>query len=172
MVESAATRHKTVTNPQESVRVHVHWIMKVIFAVGFIAYSRDTYASWRQGVPIEGLASGLGALIIAWAFLLAGTKIDVDQQGIRLTAPHGVYELRWDDIRLVEIKGNASRFFGDSKALTFYLLLAGKGKREFQEYVTRSVEERQIPAGRPPHLNFFKLMRMQSNAKVHGWKLF
>jgi hypothetical protein len=147
--------------------------MRVVSVLGVIVYSQTSYASWQQGAPVASVAAGLLALLGVWVFFLAGSKVDADQQGIRITAPHGVYELGWAEIKLVEIrnKGNAVRFFGDNKALGYNLLLAGKGKREVRDYVSRSIQERQIPPGRPAGINFLKLRRMYRNARVRGWKL-
>jgi hypothetical protein len=147
--------------------------MRIISAFVAIIYSGASYASWRQGEPIESVALGLLALLGGWTFFLAGSMIDVDEQGIRITAPHGVYELRWSEIESVETKkkGKVVHFFGHSKALGYNLLFAGKGKRELQEYVAQSIQERQIAAGRPAGINFFGLRRMYRNARVRGWKL-
>ena len=82
-----------------------------------------------------------------------------------------MYELRWSQVESVEIKGKATNFFGDNKAVAYNLLLAGKGRRELQAYVAQLIQERQIPAGRPVGVSSFELRRMCRNAKVRGWKL-
>jgi hypothetical protein len=172
MIEFDATRQTTVTNPPKSVRVHVHWLMKVIFVCGVILFPALSYEDWRQGDPIASVAFGVFTLLSLWTFFLADSTIDADQQGIRLTAPHGVYELRWPEMKSVKIRGSAIRLFGDNKALAYNLLLAGKGKREFQEYVAHSIQERRMAIGEPPGMNALKLRQMCRNAKVRGWKLF
>jgi hypothetical protein len=139
-----------MANTEAPVRVHIHWLMKVIFALGAVISAWDLGGNWQQGHLLETAASAMVTLTITLGFFLAGTVIDADQQGIRVAAPYGVYELQWTEMRTANIKGNAARFYGDGKALRLYLLLAGKGKREFLEYVARSIRERNIPAERPP----------------------
>ena len=158
---------------REPIRVHVHWAARIFFGSAAIRYSGVSYASWQQGEHVESVAFGLVAVLSVWVFFLAGTKIEVDQWGIRITAPHGVYELGWTEIQSVEIrkKGKVANFFGGKQALGYNLLFAGKGKRELQEYVAQSIQERQIAAGRPAGVNFLKLRRMYKNSKVRGGRL-
>jgi hypothetical protein len=146
--------------------------MKVVFACGIIFAPLLAYQEWQQGEAIASVASGLFALLCVWTFFLADSTIEADQQGIRLTAPHGAYELSWPEVKSVRIKGTAMRLFGDNKALAFNLLLAGKGRRGFQEYVAESIRELRIVSGEPPGMNTIRLRQMCRNAKIRGWKLF
>jgi hypothetical protein len=160
----------TVSNVREPVRLHVHWVARIFFGAGAIFYPWVAYSSWQQGDPIWSVASGFVAALSVWAFFLAGTKIDVDERGIQITAPHGVYELGWAEIESVEIKekGRVANFFGGKKAVGYNLLFAGKGKREVREYIAQVIQERQIAAGRPAGVNFLKLRRMYKNSKVRS----
>src|SRR3990172_6462971 len=128
---------------QEQVRVHVHWMMKVISILEIIGFPVLVYDSWQRDLPVMSIVVVLFSLLAVWVFFLADSKIDVDQSGIRLTAPHGVYDMSWADVKSVETKGQSTYFFGDNKVVAYNLLLAGKGKREFQKYVTHMIQQHQ-----------------------------
>jgi hypothetical protein len=163
---------QNMIDTQEQVRVHVHWTMKVISIVEIIVFPVLTYDSWQRGLAIMSVIFVLFTLLAIWVFFLADTKIDVDRQGIRLTAPHGVYAMNWAEVKSVEVKGQTAYFFGDNKVVAYNLLLAGKGKRELKKYVARVIQERQFANGRPIGITNSKLRRMLQNTKVRGWKLF
>jgi len=69
-------------------------------------------------------------------------------------------------------QGQAAYIFGENKLIAYNLLLAGKGKRELQEYIARIIQERSLPVGRPEGVTNSDLNRMLRNTKVRGWKLF
>ena len=142
------------------------------FRVHGHSFPRAAYENWRQGNAIASVASGLFALLGVWTFFLAGSTIEVDQRGTRLTAPRGVHEICWPEVQSVKMRGHAICFFGENKALAYNLLFAGKGKREFQEYVAQSIRERRIAADEPPGMNTLKLRQMYRNAKIRGWIVF
>jgi hypothetical protein len=172
MIEFSAIRQRPVTNVLRPVRVHVHWSVKVFFAIGTIWSLFVSYDAWRDSEPIASVTSGAFALLVIWAFFLAGSTIDADEQGVRVTAPHGVYELRWNELESFELRSGSTYLFGNDKVLAYNLLLAGRGKRELQEYVARSIRELHIAPGKPANTNVLTLRRMRRNAKVRGWKLF
>jgi hypothetical protein len=155
--------------PLKPVRVRVHWSMKIISVVGAISYAFLASSAWHQNKPFASFVFSAVALLNAWVFFLADSMIDVDERGIRLTEPHGVYELCWDELESFEVKRGFTYLFGNNKAVAYNLLLAGKRKREFQEYVAQTIEKRHLPAGKPTGI---KVRQLRKNAKVRGWKLF
>ena len=156
----------------EPVRVHVHWAMKVIAILEIVFFPFLAYNYWQRGFTVKSVILGLLTLLAVWVFFLADTKIDVDQDEIRLTAPHGVYVMKWAEIKSVEPKGQTAYFFGENKAVGYNLLLAGKGKHEFQRYVADVIRQRQVPIGRPAGVTNAQIQKMMRNTKVSGWKLF
>ena len=156
----------------EPVRVHVHWAMKVIAILEIIISPFLVYDNWQRGLIVTSVALGLFTLLAIWVFFLADTKIDVDQEALQITAPHGVYRMTWAEIQSVEQKGQSAYFFGENKAIAYNLLLAGKGKLEFQRYVADVIRQRAIPSGRPTGITNAHIQKMFKNTKVRGWKLF
>lgn len=161
-----------MTNLPGTVRVHVHWGMKVmaVLAVIFFPYMSYLFSQHNQFV-MSILAAALTVLAV-WVFFLADTKIDVDQTGIQITAPHGVYVMHWAEIRAVGMKGQAVVFLGGEKALGYNLLLAGEGKDEFETYVAEAVHRWRISTADLSHVSNAEIQRMIQNTKVRGFKLF
>ena len=60
------------------IRVHVHWLVKMIFALGVASSAWAAAAAWRQGNWGEASMAVLWALILAWVLLLAYSTIDFD----------------------------------------------------------------------------------------------
>jgi hypothetical protein len=161
-----------MTNEQELVRVHVHWGMKVVSVIGVVLFAFQVYFYWRSRFPILGIMPTAFAILAAWVFFLADTKIDADHNEIRITAPHGMYVMQWSEMDFAEIKGQSATLFGKNKAIAYNLLLAGKGKRKFQSYVADMVRRRQIPDGRPDGVGDTQVQKLMKNTKTRGWKLF
>lgn len=161
-----------MTNLQEPVRVYVHRAMKWIAAFGIVIFSLGAYNVWQRGLPIMIIALVPQALLSIWVFFLADTEIDVDQNEIRILAPHGTYVMSWAEVKSVQPMGLSAYFFGDNKVIAYNLLLAGKGKREFQSYVADLIHQQQIPMGRPDGITNSQMRRLIRNTRVRGWKLF
>ena len=157
---------------QRAVRAHVHWGMKDVAVLAVITYPLLAYAFWDWGAPIASLVLMVNWVLAIWVFFLADTKIDVDDQGVRLTAPHGVYRMDWTEIKSVELKGQTAHFYGENKVVGYNLLLAGRGKGELRRFVVQSIQQHQIPAGRPVGIRNSDLNRLLRNARVRGWRLF
>ena len=156
----------------EPIRLHVHWGMKVIAVLEILLFPFLAYASWQLGLLGPSIVLTLFTFLAIWVFFLADTKIDVNQNEIQVTAPHGVYVMSWAEISFVETQGQFVYFFGENKAIGYNLLFAGKGKDEFQNYVANLIHQRQIPQGRPPNISNSQLQKLLKNTKVRGWKLF
>ena len=161
-----------MTNLRRPIRAHVHWIMKVITIAEIVILPYKIYAFWRSGLPIESFLLLLFLLLAIWVFFLADTKIDVDQDKIQITAPHGVYMMYWSEIKSVETKWQTTYFFGNNKALGYTLLLGGKGKKRLQKYVAEVFRQRGIPIARPEGVTNSQLRKLVRNTKVRGFKLF
>ena len=129
------------------------------------------YIGWRYNDPIVSISSGFFVLLLIWVLFLAGGTIDVDQRGIRVTAPYGVYELAWGEVESFDTKGRITYLYGNSKAVGYSLLFAGRGKHEFQRFIAQALHERRVPAAKPATTNGLTLGQMRRNAKVRGWKL-
>lgn len=161
-----------MTETQGAVRAHVHWGMKVIAVLELIIFTLMSVDLWRRGEYIVSMLMFSVAILAVYVFFLADSKIDADERGIALTAPHGVYRMDWTEIRSAEFKGKAVYLFGENKALGYNTLFGGKGMRELNQYVTQAVERHQIPIGRPADLKNSSLGRLLKNTRVRGWKLF
>ncbi len=161
-----------MTNINEKVRLHVHWGMKVIAILENIIFSWRAYQYWQTGDYFSAFIFLLFSLFGIWVFFLADTKIDVDQNGIQVTAPHGVYSMRWEEVLTVERNKFSTYFFADNNAIGYNLLLAGKGKQEFQEYINQIVDEWQFAEGRPEGISNSTLQKMLKKSKVRRRKFF
>ena len=159
-------------NMNEKVRLHVHWGMKVIAISGIFFCSYYAFYFWQSDYRFIALINIIIALQSIWVFFLAGSIIDVDQNGIQGTAPHGVYSMRWKEVKYVEKTKLATFFIGEDKAISYNLLLAGKGKREFKEYIEQIINQWQFEEGRPAGVSNSTLRKWVKNSKVRGWKLF
>lgn len=104
-----------MTDPQEPIRVHVHWAMKVIAVLEVVIFPYQAYIYWQRDLPITSIALVLLGLLAVWVFFLADSTIDVDRDQIRLMAPHGVYAMYWDEVKSFETKGQAAYFTAKTK---------------------------------------------------------
>ena len=159
-------------SPTKHVRAHVHWIMKVVSVVLVIVSLLDPYLYWPLKDARDVMLSAFTALWGVVVFFLADTKIDVDERGIRVTAPYGVYALDWSEVKAVQVEAFTTRFYADKKVVAYNLLLAGKGKRDLKVFVADTIQRYQIPRGRPPGIKNSQMSQMRRNAKISGWKLF
>jgi hypothetical protein len=146
--------------------------MKVVSVVLVIVSLLDPYLYWPLKDARDVMLSAFTALWGVAVFFLADTKIDADDKGIRITAPHGVYALDWREVKTVEVNAFTTRFYGDQKAVAYNLLLAGKGKRDLKLFVANMIQRYQIPRGRPAGVENSQISQLVRNAKIRGWKLF
>ena len=154
------------------IRLHVHWGMKVITIIGVLLGSWNVYQSWRFGLAATSLINLLVVLSSMYVFFLADSKIDVDQNEIRIIAPHGEYVLPWNEVTAVERNKFTTIFFAQNKALAYNLLLAGKEKRKFENYIDQIISEHQFIRNRPAGVTNSKVQKLMRNTRARGWKLF
>jgi len=156
----------------EKVRLHVHWGMKVVAIFGIIFFPYFAFYFWQHGNRFFALIYLIIALLELWLFILSATKIDVDQNGIQIVAIYGVYAMRWEEVINVEKNGFSTYFFSENKAISHNLLLAGKGKTEFKEYIETILNQWEFEAGRPAGVSNSTVRKMLKKSKVRGWKFF
>ena len=84
----------------------------------------NAYHAWHRAETYDVFSELFMALVGVCLFFLTNSKIDADEQGIRVTAAHGVYAMDWSEVKAVEIKGSTARFFGEGKAVAYVLRLA------------------------------------------------
>ncbi len=80
--------------------------------------------------------------------------------------------MRWEEVLTVERNKFSTYFFADNNAIGYNLLLAGKGKQEFQEYINQIVDEWQFAEGRPEGISNSTLQKMLKKSKVRRRKFF
>jgi hypothetical protein len=158
-------------NSDEKVRLHVHRGIKVAAIVGVLLGSFDLYLSWQFGPAYMGLMGLLVVLSSMYVFFLADSKIDVDQNEVRIIAPHGEYVLPWNEVTAVEKNKFTTILFAQNKALAYNLLLAGRGKRKFDEYINQIIRDRQFTRSRPAGITNSMVQKLMRNTKVRGWKI-
>ena len=159
-------------NSDEKVRLHVHRGIKVAAIVGVLLGSLDLYLLWQFGPAYMSLIGLLIVLYSLYVFFLADSKIDVDQNEVRVIAPHGEYVLPWNEVTAVEKNKFTTILFAQNKALAYNLLLAGRGKRKFDEYINQIICDRQFTRSRPAGITNSVVQKLMQNTKVRGWKLF
>ena len=161
-----------MSNSSGKIRLPVHWGMKVIAITGVLLGFWNMYYSWRFGSILTSLLNLLFVLYCVYVFFLANTKIDVDQNEIRIIAPHGEYVMPWKEVTAVEKNRFTTIFFAQNKALAYNLLLAGTEKRTFEQYINQIIDERRFKRSRPSGMTTSKIQKLMRNTKVRGWKLF
>lgn len=170
-----------MTNTNDSVTLHVHWVMKAITVPGvlFFGYYSILYLPGIFLIPemaltylIWGGFFGLIALYMLYVFFLSNTKIFIDQNGIKVTAPHGTYAMLWEEVVSFETGKFTRVYYGEDKAIGFNLLLAGKGKREFKEYNEQITTQYQFKIGRPEGVSNSARNKLIKKSKVGKGKLF
>ena len=146
--------------------------MKVISVVLVIIPLLETYLYWPLKDARDVVAS---AFLTSWGvvvFFLADSKIEADEQGVRIIAPYGIYAMDWSEVKTVEVDWFSTGFYGDKKLVRYTLLLVGKGKRELKVFVADMIQRHQIQRGRDPAIKNSQMAQMRRNAKIRGWKLF
>ncbi len=161
-----------MSNPNEKIRLHVHWKMKAFAILILLLSSWNMYLSLQYGHIGMSIFNLLIIIYSLYLFLTAGSKIDVDQSEIRIIAPHGEYVIAWDDVIAIESKKFMTILFAKDKALVYNLRQAGKEKIKFEEYVNKIINERQFERSRPPGISNSEIQKLMKNTKVRGWKLF
>ena len=61
----------------------------------------NAYHAWHRAETYDVFSQLFLALVGVCLFSLTNTKIDADEQGIRVTAPHGVYAMDWSEVKAV-----------------------------------------------------------------------
>lgn len=161
-----------MSNPNEIIRLHVHWRIKVSAIIIFLLGSWVLYKSVQFGFVVMSIINLLIVIYSIYLFLTAGSKIDVNQNEIRIIAPHGEYMLAWNEVVAVENKKFMTILFAKDKALVYNLRQAGKEKIKFKEFVDQIINERQIERSRPSGISDSEIQKLMKNTKVRGWKLF
>ena len=160
-----------MTNSKLKTRLHVHWGMKAIAIIGILMGLLNAYLLWQIGATSIGLINLFITVFSLYVLFLANTKIDVDQNEIRIIAPHGEYVMSWDEITAVEKNKSVTIFFSKDKAIAYNLLLAGKGKLEFQNYIDKIIAQRKFEIGRPRGITNSEVQKLMKKTQVRGWKL-
>jgi len=141
----------------ESVRLHVHWIVKVLAIIPgvFSSYYAFFYlfGAYRDGQAIYllyGLYFLSIVLISLYIIIISETKIDVDNEGLIATCPpYATYAMKWEEVNSYKTFAISTVFYGDEKAFKYSLFLAGKGRKQFKEYITQQIASRQIEEYKP-----------------------
>ena len=95
-------------------------------------------------------------MIYFW--LLTGSYIEMNESRITVSAPHGRYQIAWDEITSVITNGQTYALQGDNKRLTISLTLASKTAQQARELLLQQCSSRSIEiqeSTNPPlkHLN-------------------
>jgi hypothetical protein len=161
-----------MSNPNEKIRLHVHWRIKVAAILILLLGTWVMYKSLQFGSVGMSIINLLIIIYSIYLFFVADTKIDVDQNEIRIIAPHGEYVLNWNEVIAVENNKFMMILFAKDKALAYNLRQAGKERFKFEQYVNRIVSERQVERSRPSGISNSEVQKLMRKTKVRGWKLF
>jgi hypothetical protein len=137
--------HSIVATP---VRVKTHWFVKAIGWATLLVFPFVAFIFWHKGkldVAILSLCMAIiGCPIILWA---ARSSIEIDTEVIVAKLPWGQYQLRWDEVTLIETDFLAATlvFHGDNKRLVVSTTFGDSDKWRVHEFVGEQVRQKQIP---------------------------
>jgi len=136
-----------VTKP---IRITVHWFVK---AQGWAALLFFAFLATYSGLQGHGqlaifflCVAMLGGLLL----ILARSSLEADAETITVNVPYGRYQIRWDEIKLIETnhQGNMLVFHGDNKRLVISTMRAGKGTQEWYELMNAQIQQRHFEVKR------------------------
>jgi len=148
------------------IRVNIHWAMK-LFSIFFIAkFMRSAWLSWNNnGELLVALSYVLMVLMCVMLLVFTLSTLDVDETAIYVNESIGLFLIYWDEVIGVETNGLFYVFHGENKSLAINVLMAGKGKQEFQKYVGNRIVERNILVKSLPFLKWFTYMNTSAKVK-------
>ena len=80
--------------------------------------------------------------IILW--LLANSFIEMSNEKVLVSVPYGRYQIRWDEVNLIETNEQLYAFIGKDKRLVISLTFANKSSRDALELLEIQCKERNI----------------------------
>jgi hypothetical protein len=149
------------------IRVNGHWAVYFFAALFIVDFLRFAWISWNNNAEFSvTLGYVFVALFVVTFLVFASDTLDADESAIYVNDSLGIFMIYWDEVIRVEINGSFYAFHGENKNLAINLLLAGKGKKEFQKYVRNSIAERNIPVNSLSILKWFTYTYMNTSSKV------
>jgi len=124
------------------LRVHVHILMQSVLLLGTLPFVAAIISALRSPTfgSIVPLLISAGAIWIFWS--LARSTVILDPNAITVQVPYGRFGMRWDEIEEVLTNGSLFAFRGGNKQLSVSMVLAGKGKREFYQWLGEEADRR------------------------------
>jgi hypothetical protein len=125
--------------------IKTHWIMKVVAALGIIMFGGFAIIGLlnHEEISIVGMSFlfALGGIIL---WLLANSFIEMSNEKILVSVPYGRYQIRWDEINLIETNEKLYAFIGEDKRLVISLTFANKSSRDALELLEIQCKERNV----------------------------
>jgi hypothetical protein len=148
------------------IRVSSHWAVYFFSVLLIVVSLWFAWLSWNNNAGLSvAIKYVLVVLLIVMFLVFASDTLDVDEVAIYVNDIIGISMICWDEIIRIEINGLFYVFHGEYKNLAINLLLAGKGKKEFQNYVRNQIVERNILVNSLPFLKWFTYMNRSVRIK-------
>ena len=145
-----------------SVIVKTHWIMKVFSVVGFLFFGFGAFMSFRTGESLGTIAIFLFfAAGSFYLWFLANSFIEVSNEKVMVSVPHGRYQIKWSEINSIETNGQMYAFTGQDKRVVISLTLASSASRQALELINEQCEQRKLEIQKS-----FSIPRTHLNSKV------
>ncbi len=131
-------------------RVSIHWALQLFLLVlcipviwGLIYLLTKMLAA----ISVAGSIEIVFLLVFLWFLVsFAFSAIEVSHSTISLHAPFGTTSINWDDVEIITQNGElfTIQTKGRKKHLSVSMEIAGKGKKEFYEFINKRIESERI----------------------------
>lgn len=126
-----------------------------------------TVGAWRAGASSAALIFLIFVALAIFILLNAGS-MQMDSEGIRYYLPLRSYQIRWDEVRYIEIdrQGGNMVFIGDNKTLATNgpVSWAGKDKMEVHRLISAQIKTYGIEVRQTEKAMF----RLSKNTRMSG----
>jgi hypothetical protein len=156
----------------ETKRLEVKRSFKILYFIAIWYFAWLAYRMFQLDLPVLIVINLFLSLLSLWFFVFSFTKIDVNPMTIKVSVPHGKYEMAWDEVKSVEKNKKTILFWGNDKAIGYTLMLGGRRKNDFQEYVLNIIQQRQLDWSRPENIEDKDIQKLIKRSKVDKGFLF
>lgn len=138
------------TEAPTNFRVNIHWVLQsllLVLCIPVIWGLVYLLTKMLAAVSVAGSIEIVFLLVLLWFLVsFAFSGIEVSHSAISLHAPFGTTSINWDDVEIITQKGElfTIQTKGNQKHLSVSMEIAGKGKKEFYEFINKRIPSERL----------------------------